>query len=69
MRASFIATLIVVATAFAPTLCASLDSSLPARDSAPNVRAVSIRDGAETSDPPLEPYDPSTFAPQDPSTP
>ncbi|KAN0132118.1 hypothetical protein V8E53_010155 [Lactarius tabidus] len=38
MRASFIATLVVVATAFAPAICAPLDSSLAARDSSPEVK-------------------------------
>ncbi|KAN0133090.1 hypothetical protein V8E53_009120 [Lactarius tabidus] len=72
MRASFIVTLVVVATAFFPTLCAPLDSPLTVRDSATNfkhirVRAVSARqDGPDSSTGYriLEPHDPNTFSPQ-----
>jgi hypothetical protein len=48
MHVSFIATLVVVATAFSPALCAPLDSSLAAREYKnsffKDVRAVFTRD-------------------------
>lgn len=59
MRASFIATLVVVASAFAPALCAPLDSS---RDVVPGGPEYPTLPGGQ-EDPNLDPFDPNSYVP------